>query len=191
MCVAIVVPERTTVSRDTLTKAWAGNPDGGGFAYVKDGEVVISKGHMRFSEFMEAYSRARADNPDTPFIIHFRIRTHGATDAERTHPFVVGTEGKAALIHNGILACVEDDDVKSDTQIFCETYPALFDDPARLRNVREKLGDYISGSKFATLFPNKDVVIVNERYGAWVDGVWYSNRHWNSGAFYGRDYYGD
>lgn len=186
MCVIIAVPERCTVDKETLMKAWTGNPDGGGFSYVENGEVKINKGHMKFSSFLEAYSAARASVPDSPFVIHFRIRTHGATDAERTHPFAVGSDGKVALAHNGVLYDVPDDDVKSDTQIFCEMYPALFDDPARLRTVRAELGKYISGSKFACLFPNKDLVIVNESLGQWVNGCWYSNRHWNSYSM--RDY---
>lgn len=187
MCVIIAVPERTTVDKDTLVKAWAGNPDGGGFSYVENGEVKINKGYMKFSEFIEAYSAARARVTDSPFVIHFRIRTHGACDAERTHPFQVGTKGDVALAHNGVLYDMPDDDVKSDTQIFCEMYPALFDDANRLRTVKLELGKRISGSKFACLFPNKDLVIVNESYGTWVNGCWFSNRHWNS---YGVGNYG-
>jgi glutamine phosphoribosylpyrophosphate amidotransferase len=188
MCVIIAVPERCTVDKETLAKAWTGNPDGGGFCYVENGVVKSNKGHMKFFSFLEAYSEARASNPESPFVIHFRIRTHGACDAERTHPFMVGDDGTVALAHNGILYDMPDDPVLSDTQIFCQMYPALFNDAERLRTVRQELGKHISGSKFAVLFPNKDLVIVNESLGQWVNGCWYSNRHWNSYSLRDYDY---
>lgn len=186
MCVIMVVPSKCSVDNDTLASAWAFNQDGGGFSYVKDGVVVTSKGHMAFKDFKEAYWKARAEcqTDGSPFIIHFRLRTHGLLDAERTHPFMAGSRKDVAVVHNGVLSCVSDDAVKSDTQIFCETYPGLFDDMDRLVTARQKLGQYIGGSnKLACLFPSKGVVIINESYGSWVNGVWYSNRFWNSASY--------
>lgn len=177
MCVIMLQPKGKTIDEDTLVAGWRANPDGAGMAYVKDGKVVIDKGYMKLGDFLDA--RRKLDLSDTTALFHFRIRTHGLSDAERTHPFAVGN---AALAHNGTLSCVEDDAVMSDTQIFIARYPKLFTSKELLRKEAAVLGNYITWSKFAVLFPDGDYVIINESHGKWVDGCWYSNTYWRATA---------
>jgi len=175
MCVIMAQPKGVTIPRANLEAGWWTNPDGAGIAYVRDGKVTIEKGFMRLDDFMDAHKRLELDG--VPAMFHFRIRTHGLNDSVRTHPFPVEN---VAVAHNGILDCVEDDDVLSDTQIFIAKYPKLFVDKKRLYDNRFTLGLYIGWSKFSVLFPSGEFVFVNEEKGLWKEGAWYSNSYWTS-----------
>lgn len=105
-------------SEKTMTTMWYNNPDGAGFMYLHRGQVCIRKGFMKLSEFLEALGQARkeVDEVQTPFVLHFRITTHGGTKPANCHPFPV-TENIALLqkpvlhtnvgvAHNGIIHIV-------------------------------------------------------------------------------------
>ena len=175
MCVIMAQPAGVTIKDSVLEAGWWTNPDGGGIGYIKGGAVVIEKGFMQLGNFMDA--KRRLDLDGKPALFHFRIRTHGLGDAERTHPFNV--EGNA-VAHNGIISCVEDDDVLSDTQIFLARYPKIFSDKERLKKNKESLATYIGWSKLAVMFPDGEFVFVNESMGKWIDGAWYSNTYWKA-----------
>jgi predicted glutamine amidotransferase len=185
MCIIAVVPQGRPITDETLRACWDSNDDGAGFAYVNssNGRVTVRKGFMKFDEFLSVFRKKFEENNDkSPFVIHFRIRTHGACDAERTHPFYVGTNkdpNRPCVAHNGVLGCVPYDKEKSDTQLFLEKYPKFFESSDKLKEIKEELGKAIGWNKFAVLFPNKEVVIVNDQMGDTnEDGVWFSNRNY-------------
>jgi len=130
MCIIAIKPSGTNFPTDeTIRTMWVNNPDGAGFMYAKRNEVIIEKGFMKLNAFMDAVHNVckEVDPTDTPFILHFRITTHGGTCAECTHPFPI-TNNMAMLrkshvitdigvAHNGIIASVSPRDKHtSDTQ---------------------------------------------------------------------------
>lgn len=168
------------VDNAALYRGWVSNPDGGGFAYVNEkGEVVIEKGFMKYGAFQKAYEQAAekyADN--SPFLVHMRITTSGGTNPYNTHPFQV--KG-GAMIHNGVLfsptgklAEGKGKNTKSDTHVLTTVLHNVLtrDD---VKAARDAIGDVIGYNKLAFLYDNKEFVIVNEDFGSWDKGIWYSN----------------
>ena len=174
MCIAVMKPEGKILSRETLEECWNSNPDGAGFMYAEDDKLHIHKGLMSFSAFYRAYKK----HQERKSVLHFRIRTHGATDKENTHPFQVGD--KLAFVHNGMISKVNILDTKfSDTYHFNtgmlkKLYSAdnrfIFKD-----HYQELIGTYIGWSKLVFLDNKGNHVLVNESAGTWDDEVWYSN----------------
>ena len=173
MCIAIVIPKGATVNKDYLHNGWCGNSDGGGFAYVRNGKVKIVKSLMKWKTWEDAYYTAREANPDSPFLVHFRIRSAGSNTADNTHPYPLKT---GAVIHNGTLTGSGADWYRgpSDTAKFVEK----FGEHLTYDNVLSKklaMEAAIGYNKLAFLFNNGKFVIVNEEAGHWDAGVWYSN----------------
>lgn len=173
MCLAIVKKPEGVVPDLRLSNGWNNNRDGAGFAYVRSGKVVISKGYMVRDEFMAAYKKAAEENPASTFLIHFRIKTAGSTTVDNTHPFPVPT---GALIHNGHFFTPSNSAGPSDTNIFAEGIGKLLKSKTEWFLSKDKVEKLIGrGSKVALLFDDGDHLILNESAGAWDDSVWYSN----------------
>ena len=84
MCIAIVKPVGKSISDETLKRCFNRNKDGCGFAFIKqyeDGSRQINTyKHLEFDPWLEEFRREEMDNPSSPFLIHFRIKTHGLID---------------------------------------------------------------------------------------------------------------
>lgn len=179
MCVAIVTTKGTALDSTSLWNGWQSNPDGGGFAYVRDGAVVIEKGFMKYVEFRDAYLKAAerfAD--DSPFLVHMRIATSGGTRPINTHPFSI--KG-GAMIHNGIMftpvgpRAGTTEDRKSDTRVFAESLYNILQLETVVKASRA-IGKAVgSGNKLCFLYDSGDYHIVNEDMGYWAQKIWYSN----------------
>lgn len=177
MCIAIYKPVGKTIDKKTFEQCFKNNSDGCGFAYVnlEDSSIVIEKS-MEFEDFYSKYTTAIESNPESNFIIHFRIRTHGETNLDNCHPFRINDS--QAFIHNGIIskAKVDPDKKKSDTQMFNEEYlqnlPYQWEKSAPIIKI---LNDYLGTSKLCILTSDNSVVIVNESCGHWEDDIWWSN----------------
>ena len=179
MCVAVLCKPGKVISSAALCKGWMINDDGGGFAYVKDGKVVIDKGYLNFNEFQKAYFKAADKYTDeSPFLVHMRIRTSGHTNANNCHPFPI--KG-GAMIHNGVMftptgtRAGSKTDLKSDTRVFAESlYNILQLEHIKKEQqaIRQAIG---YGNKLCFLYDNKEYFILGETAGYWVDGIWYSN----------------
>lgn len=81
------------------------NPDGWGIMYLdpKTNKPVVIKG-LKYKKFKRTYSlltRNKELSDNTDFIIHFRLRTHGAINMENLHPYEVYPD-ELYLMHNGI-----------------------------------------------------------------------------------------
>lgn len=192
MCVIATHPAGKPLTATHLKRMALANPDGGGFAYTNEGKVVIAKGFMEYAPFEAAYMAATAAHKDTPFVVHFRIRTHGALDAERTHPFAIGSlpEGqRPALAHNGYIPCVGEHAVMSDTQLLVESFPLLFErKEALIKAVANGLATHLGNSKLAVLYADGEILYVNKERGCDDDqGRWYSNTSWDYRSYTDRD----
>lgn len=174
MCIIAVTPPNTQLTDEEIAACWSANDDGAGFAYVDTGKVKIRKGFLGKDDFTRALKSVQAKYGATsPFVIHFRIRTHGQLDAERTHPFRL-PDG-SALAHNGVLHGADFyDSVKSDTQLFIEKFGGLLTRDI-LAKEKAVVGKAIGYNKFAIIHPEGDFTIVNESMGMWDKGRWFSN----------------
>ena len=108
------------------------------------------------------------------FILHFRYSTHGVnTGLFNVHPFRVSE--RLVFAHNGVLD-VNDDNKKSDTQVFNETIlqklkPNFLNSSA----VCSLIEGFIGSDKLVFLHNDGRSVILNEGNGHWKGGVWFSN----------------
>jgi glutamine phosphoribosylpyrophosphate amidotransferase len=171
MCIAIVKPVTRQVSDEVLRKCASSNPDGGGYAFVKDGKVVIRKGFMDIESFLTSYHEDLAANINSVFIIHFRISTGGDKSEANTHPF--GNE-EVALIHNGYFF-YPGNSGPSDTSILADTIMGYL----TKENMQDKVAEFGNiigaGNKVAMLFKDNTYLIANQDRGVWDNGVWYSH----------------
>lgn len=175
MCVIVLQPTGSYISKEVAQACWKTNPDGGGFAFFNDEGMHIQK-YMTFDEFWPAFEQARSLHRERDFLLHFRIATHGTVDVTNVHPFPV--DDSTVLAHNGIISSVPDyKDGRSDTRVFIdEVIPELPDRWFANAYVRDMVGSWIGGSKFAILTPNS-WHIVNEQKGVWDNGMWFSNMY--------------
>ena len=89
MCVAIYKPEGIQVTKRDMLKCFQSNPDGAGFSYIDNGVAKIEKGFFTFKQFWTAFRV----HMNKEAVIHFRWATHGTTDADNCHPFVLTNGG--------------------------------------------------------------------------------------------------
>ena len=176
MCIAIMKSANKKISKSTLRRCYDANPDGAGFMYAEDKQLVVNKGYFTFKEFYKEYK----PHGDKQVLIHFRIKTHGPIDKDNCHPFLVNSG--LGIIHNGIITGYGSS-IKSDTIEFTESIlqkivakhgnNSLFDDP-----MVELIENVIGYSKLVFLDRHGNYTIMNEKKGNWNDGVWYSNMSW-------------
>ena len=134
MCIIAAKPAGIDMpGADTIRTMWDHNNDGAGLMYVENGKVRVEKGFMKYKSFTKALERLekRLDLTTTPLVMHFRIRTHGGTNPECTHPFPI-TDSIGALkklqvstdvgvAHNGIITSVVPRPGISDTMEYIAT----------------------------------------------------------------------
>lgn len=183
MCIAILSPRDVTIPYENLVESFDSNPDGAGFMYADNDQLVISKGFMDFNSFYEAY----APYQDKACAIHFRIKTHGEVNPDNTHPFQVGRH--LGVIHNGIINNVDttDDPSMSDTFHFNTKFLApIYKKDNRFaykQHFKDLIKSYIGYSKLVFLNNKGHFSIVNEKAGYWDEGAWYSNRSYIKSSY--------
>lgn len=176
MCIAILSPQDVVVPYDHLQESFDSNPDGAGFMYAENDQLIIEKGFMDFDSFYQAY----APHQEKACAIHFRIKTHGKVNPDNTHPFQVGKH--MGVIHNGIINNVDTRDAPemSDTYHFNEKFLApIYRKDSRFaykEHFKDLIKSYIGYSKLVFLNNKGHYSIVNESAGHWDNGVWYSNK---------------
>lgn len=191
MCIAIYKPSGKTVSKAVLKTCFENNSDGAGFAYINTdyyGKTKL-KTHkfMEFEPFWVKYEKYTRLMPESPFLIHFRIKTHGKRDIANCHPFMINQE--TAFIHNGIIIGVGSDPEMSDTRLFnkCilqELGTGWYNNKA----IVKLIADFIGMSKLVILNVNGDVAIINEAKGVWHEGIWWSNESFKDRKTYQSQY---
>lgn len=182
MCIAIYKAPEKVISKETLKECFDSNKDGCGFAYINTDYLGVKRikvyKSMSFNSFYHKYERAVRLNPESPFLIHFRIATHGTVDKFNCHPFFINHN--TVFIHNGIISGVTKDKEKSDTQMFNEEFLQHIDATLLTKDgpVKRLIEKFVVGSKLVIMNVEGDVQIYNESSGNWQDGCWYSNFSW-------------
>jgi len=180
MCIIIYKKPENTIAKERLEICAENNPDGCGMIYTtKDGELKTYK-HLSFKKFYKEYTKALNENPESPFLLHFRVTTHGGTNLFNCHPFSINKD--VAMMHNGTItnSVPAKSDKRSDTQKFNDTIlkglPKTF---YKYSVLTELIEAYIGRSKVAVMSKDGAVTIYNKNLGNEEDGVWYSNLSWN------------
>lgn len=177
MCIISAKPENLILNTDVIYNMWHNNSDGAGFMYAENNKLFVQKGYMTFEEFLAAYE----PHKDRSMVLHFRIRTHGLTDATMTHPFVVDKD--LAFAHNGIISGLGDQ-THSDTWYFNEDiikklrarYSNFLSDDVICNLISSRIG----ASKLVFMDNTGKITIINENLGEKSsDGIWFSNGSWN------------
>jgi glutamine amidotransferase len=182
MCLAAFHSKGYSMTEEEFDNASSSNSDGVGFAYYSHkNNIVIEKGTNRF-EMKEKYlARVEKHGERSPFMVHFRLATHGSVCDNNCHPFRINEND--VMIHNGILPVVyAKGEKRTDTQVFADEYLAKlpenwFDDDYMFDMVEE----YCSGSKLVIMTNNPKakygVYIVNAKDGSWEseNNRWFSN----------------
>ena len=155
------------------------NPDGCGYAFVHDGATQVRR-FLDWQRMWGHYVDDWRDNPGSVFLMHFRWATHGSVALRNCHPFPLAMGG--ALIHNGVLGIEglnkDTSDTKFLTKNIVDKLPQGWADQPWWRQVLTK---YIGpNNKVAMLFDDGRYLILNEKFGAWKDGIWYSNSSWEA-----------
>lgn len=191
MCILIIKNKKLAIpSRETLATCFENNPDGAGFCYNKNGNIVIKKGFMDFDSF---YKEAQKIPNESSALLHFRIGTSGGKTPAMTHPYPLtnnfdemkktsqilkGSGGrKFAVAHNGIFNGLGYRQDINDTCLF-------------IANILTPLNDSVDDIQDSTLEPVINRLVDNSRlaildnygnvtkYGSgWIEdsGIWYSN----------------
>jgi hypothetical protein len=180
MCIAIL-NIKNTIKREYIFNSYENNYHGAGFAYSDGSKLNVYKTDKGATAFYKAYKAARKKNPDVPFLLHFRISTHGTITKDNLHPFVIND--KVAFIHNGMVDLKGHTyhDHRSDTRFLCEEFLAKLPDGWQhsegVHNFLEEIGGW---SKFVMLDVDHNWSIVNEHDGHWYQDNWYSNTSYKS-----------
>ena len=184
MCIIAAQPVGTYISKETLKNCWENNRNGGGFCYTDGSKIIVFKELNSFNKYYAAFIEAQKANPESAFIHHFRISTHGKIDKTNCHPFLVSDT--LAFAHNGIISNAPLHTDFSDTFMFNKVIlKQLQPDFLTNATIVSLIEGYIGkGSKLAFLDIYNTITLINEGAGVWDAGVWYSN----TGYMYSRYY---
>ena len=177
MCLLIFCKGGHTPSKSTLRTAGKHNPDGFGFSVIGDNLIHTYKS-MELEDTITEFYKMRDRYPKGLALFHLRIATGGTVDVNNCHPFYVSST--LVMGHNGILP-IDEERGLSDTNLFATEWLPQLDVPDLLDTTdgMAELSQFASGSKLVFLNIGDDLkddyYIVNEKYGHWSDGVWYSN----------------
>lgn len=118
MCIiAIKNKDSKLFKEEELKNMFQNNPDGAGFMYVDNEEVIIDKGYMTFESFKKHYNKLcnRFNNfKNKSLILHFRIGTSGTNSQQNCHPYPITSnikdlhktfiKSEVGIAHNGIIS---------------------------------------------------------------------------------------
>lgn len=176
MCLLIYAMPNHNIPVEHLREAAASNPDGFGFA-IRTRKRIITHRTMEIDDAIERWNYERTRNMSAHALFHLRITTHGGTNVENCHPFIV--EDGVVLAHNGMLPIKEKEGMSDTRQFATEWLPYMgvdvLDDPDEFSEIER----FAQGSKMVILSNSdklsKPLYMVNERDGHWNNGIWYSN----------------
>ena len=202
MCVICVKPkgiEFPTI--ENLEQMWNKNPDGAGFMFARNNEVVIRKGFMDLYSFIVAMNDEKLTKDDV-VVMHFRISTQAGINEAMTHPFPLSADlndmkeldclCEVGIAHNGIIRLTSNPMEKnySDTALFVSNYLTRI-----IRKDSDIHDEYIKDiiyqlaqSKLAILNRKGELSLIGH-FEQKENGLWYSNLYHepNHFAFYERD----
>lgn len=187
MCVIIASQSGIMPSDEDLTACSLANGDGAGIAW-NDGKFLHVQKGITVDDLSREIELARG----CPYVLHFRLATHGEISRDNSHPFWLDPTQNGVLAHNGILSGYGSKTLVDTQDYIARRLPQIWGDfagrPWRNSKKRAKVGKDIGyGNKFAVLDLYGDVSIVNEHLGKRLPeypDVWFSNDSW---TWYSRD----
>lgn len=183
MCIAILNPNNVTLKKKVLKTCWENNTDGAGMLYLADGKLTTHKEMSNFDSFYDHYSNVRNKYKTSQIVIHFRISTHGKVNLTNCHPFI--TNDDWGFVHNGIISAAPKHADFSDTYMFNrEILQKLPTDWIHNDALYDLVQEYIGSSKLLFLNTNNEAFIVNEDWGVWDLGCWFSNTTYKASRYY-------
>lgn len=149
MCLIIASEQGVIPKKQHFKTGFESNPHSAGYSYVQNGKLYIVKPFWTFKAFWKSFTSHISMG--TPYIVHFRIATHGKVDDVNCHPHIVNPH--LVFAHNGIIKGMDDPaKAKSDTVVFNETVlkklPFAFESNAACMRLLEMS---IPGNKLAFL----------------------------------------
>ncbi len=182
MCLIIYAPNLKTarIRKVLLERAFYRHNDGAGLAYIKDGDVVVSRGYMTFDRFFLAFQQARSDvlaNGKTgPLLVHFRRKTCGPANYVNTQPLTIYRR-RLVMAHNGVFESLsEEGQAVSDSVRLSQTIRKLGWNFPFVKGQVEMLEVMCRERSKLVFLDNKGrALIVNEPLGKWCRGAWYSD----------------
>ncbi len=174
----IKVAANNPVPLSYLKRAWARNPHGAGFSMMFGNDFETFKGFTTFEDFWKAYSYG--SNRWREAVIHFRYSTAGEISEANCHPFLFG-RNKYAMAHNGTIEKLCFTGKRSDSNILAKDYLSKWIKKYSFTSKRFKsrIEKFIGKDKYNKLILMSDkgeFLIINEEFGVWKNGNWYSNR---------------
>lgn len=179
MCVIIDRPAGVPIDEKILKTALNDNPDGWGWMYADNNELVCDWG-MDDKDFFESYAYLPDDVHAT---LHFRWTTHGLTNVLNCHPFLFNGD-EYGVVHNGVISgvTIKHKDL-SDTYHFANgelsealmLYGHAYAGPQhkRMRKYLEHMvGSY---NKLVILRKDGERMFLNRKAGVTHKGLWLSN----------------
>lgn len=171
MCLIITRKKNARVDWNAANRAARSNSDGYGIAWHDGKSLQV----LRSLEWADVRKQAHSlQAKDVEFILHMRYATHGAVNLNNTHPFKLHAH-QSFMAHNGIIHTLETPEGMCDSRVLADHIDTRLDadwhsDPAAYENVEE----LASSSRLAFMLADGEIVLVNEEFGAWSDGCWYS-----------------
>jgi glutamine amidotransferase len=185
MCLLICGISKEIPTLEELQNSCANNPDGFGFALVREasgGMELVSKRSMHSGVLIDEFAR-EVDSPNTiAWLFHSRIATSGAVNEFQSHPFRVGRDSRSVLAHNGILPLKGENGDSDTAHLARVVVPSMGGVPALHQSgVFDMFDSWVedNNSKVAILSARSDVeyplLIAGETLGKWRGDVWFSN----------------
>lgn len=175
MCLIIASEKGVLPESDLFENAIADNGDGFGAVWSENGKLKTYKTLRP--------SKARRFLPTLegrPYVMHFRLATHGRVDIENTHPFPVTRH--LFMAHNGIIPwSAVKGSARSDSWHFARLIASTMDGDRRAEGFERMLPgieDAVGKSnKLAFLRSDGRIFFANEGLGVEHGGLWLSNSY--------------
>lgn len=185
MCVICTTFNGVKMTEEEIRKCWQSNSDGGGYAFVDENNKIVIKKHMELNPFLEMLMDDQEKySDDTPFVVHFRIASHGSVNIDNCHPFYVNP--KVVFAHNGIMSnaatLIPKGSAYSDTVALnkhvLQQLPWNF---LNNRGFEELIYNYIgTTNKLAFIDDTRKLTVFNEYQGEGnIKDKWFSNDFWS------------
>jgi len=160
---------------EIVQKGMEQNPNLSGYAFSSaDNRLVVRRPFKDAKKLYARYKKDVEENPNRPFILHFRQATHGKVDTVNTQPLKISKD--LIMAHNGILdmGCLPTEEI-SDSVTFARALAANgFTD---LDTLKDKKFLLIRSSRLIFMDAEGKVLFVNEQGGSWDDERWFSTRN--------------
>jgi glutamine amidotransferase len=182
MCLALFHAKGHRLTEEEFDNAAMANSDGVGFAYYsKKNNIMIEKGTNIFEMKEKYFSIVEKVGERSPFMVHFRLATHGSVSDTNCHPFRINQHD--VMIHNGVLPVVYGKgEHRTDTQVFADEYLAKLPDCWYDNDyLYDMVEDYCSGSKLVIMTNNPKskygIYVINSKQGSYdqENNRWFSN----------------